>query len=78
MAARAADVGPARTAAYQVLLRVFEDDAYADRVLRTAVAGLDERDRALETRRAHEFDGFVHSGVARDAVDERELVGAEP
>jgi 16S rRNA (cytosine967-C5)-methyltransferase len=36
--------------AYDVLRRVFEDDAYADRALRTAVAGLDERDRALAHR----------------------------
>jgi 16S rRNA (cytosine967-C5)-methyltransferase len=42
----------ARFAAYEVLLRVFEDDAYADRVLRTAAAGLDERDRALAQRLA--------------------------
>jgi 16S rRNA (cytosine967-C5)-methyltransferase len=35
-----------------VLRRVFEQDAYADRVLRTAVAGLDERDRALARRLA--------------------------
>ena len=28
----------ARQAAYQVILRVFEDDAYADRVLRQAAA----------------------------------------
>jgi 16S rRNA (cytosine967-C5)-methyltransferase len=34
------------------LERVFEDDAYADRSLRTAVAGLDERDRALAQRLA--------------------------
>ena len=40
----------ARRAAYQVVLRVFEDDAYADRVLRTAVARLDPRDRALAQR----------------------------
>ena len=33
-----------------MLLRVFEDGAYADRVLRTAVARLDERDRALAQR----------------------------
>jgi len=33
-----------------VLLRVFEDGAYADRALRTAVARLDERDRALAQR----------------------------
>ena len=30
-----------------MLLRVFEEDAYADRALRTASAALDERDRAL-------------------------------
>jgi 16S rRNA (cytosine967-C5)-methyltransferase len=35
-----------------VLLRVFEEGAYADRVLRTAAAGLDERDRALAQRLA--------------------------
>src|SRR5207244_377338 len=40
----------ARQAAYQVVLRVFEDDAYADRVLRTAAAGLDSRDRGLAQR----------------------------
>ena len=40
-------VSPARRAAYEVLRRVFEDDAYADRALRTASAGLGERDRAL-------------------------------
>jgi len=38
---------PARRAAYQVVLRVFEQDAYADRALATAVQPLDERDRAL-------------------------------
>jgi 16S rRNA (cytosine967-C5)-methyltransferase len=42
----------ARQAAYQVVLRVFEDDAYADRVLRTAAAKLDARDRALAQRLA--------------------------
>jgi len=45
-------VSPARAAAYQVLLRVFEDGAYADRVLRSAVEGLDGRDRALAQRLA--------------------------
>ena len=40
----------ARQAAYQVVLRVFEQDAYADRVLRTAAAQLDARDRALAQR----------------------------
>jgi 16S rRNA (cytosine967-C5)-methyltransferase len=42
----------ARDAAYQVVLRVFEEDAYADRVLRTAAATLDQRDRALAQRLA--------------------------
>jgi 16S rRNA (cytosine967-C5)-methyltransferase len=40
-------VAPARRAAYEVLRRVFEEDAYADRALRTASEGLDDRDRAL-------------------------------
>ena len=31
----------ARQAAYQVVLRVFEEDAYADRVLRSAAKDLD-------------------------------------
>jgi len=53
VAARAATVSPARAAAFDVLLRVFEDDAYADRALRTAAAGLDERDRALAQRLAY-------------------------
>jgi 16S rRNA (cytosine967-C5)-methyltransferase len=50
MASRRAAVSPARVAAFDVLLRVFEDDAYADRALRTSAAGLDDRDRALAQR----------------------------
>jgi 16S rRNA (cytosine967-C5)-methyltransferase len=46
-------ISPARRAAYDVLLRVFEDDAYADRALRSAVVGLPERDRALAQRLAY-------------------------
>jgi 16S rRNA (cytosine967-C5)-methyltransferase len=42
----------AREAAYQVVLRVFEDDAYADRVLRGAAEDLDQRERALAQRLA--------------------------
>ena len=52
MAARAAAVSPARVAAFDVLRRVFEDDAYADRAFRSAAAALDERDRALAQRLA--------------------------
>jgi 16S rRNA (cytosine967-C5)-methyltransferase len=46
-------VSPARRAAFDVLRRVFEDDAYADRALRSVAEGLDERDRALATRLAY-------------------------
>ncbi len=52
MAARFASVSPARVAAFDVLIRVFEDDAYADRAFRSAAFGLDERDRALAQRLA--------------------------
>jgi 16S rRNA (cytosine967-C5)-methyltransferase len=40
-------IAPARRAAFEVVRRVFEDDAYADRALASAVEGLDDRDRAL-------------------------------
>ena len=46
-------VAPARVAAYEVVRRVFEEDAYADRVLRGAVEKLDARDRALAQRLAY-------------------------
>ena len=46
-------ITPARRAAYQVLLRVFEDDAYADRAFRGAAEGLDERERAFAQRLAY-------------------------
>jgi 16S rRNA (cytosine967-C5)-methyltransferase len=43
----------ARTAAYEVVLRVFEEEAYADRVLRSAAAALDSRDHGLAQRLAY-------------------------
>jgi 16S rRNA (cytosine967-C5)-methyltransferase len=46
-------VSPARTAAYETVLRVFEQDAYADRALRTAVGSLDRRDRTFAQRLAY-------------------------
>jgi 16S rRNA (cytosine967-C5)-methyltransferase len=52
VAPRAPSVSPARRAAFQVLLRVFEEGAYADRALRSALTGFDERDRALAQRLA--------------------------
>jgi 16S rRNA (cytosine967-C5)-methyltransferase len=53
MASRPAAVSPARAAAFAVLLRVFEDGAYADRAFRAAAEGLDDRDRALAQRLAY-------------------------
>ena len=46
-------IAPARRAAYEVVRRVFEQEAYADRALRTAADGLDDRDRALAQRLAY-------------------------
>jgi 16S rRNA (cytosine967-C5)-methyltransferase len=40
-------IAPARRAAFEVVRRVFEEDAYADRALAAAVEGLDDRDRSL-------------------------------
>jgi 16S rRNA (cytosine967-C5)-methyltransferase len=48
-----AAVSPARRAAYETLLRVFEQDAYADRAFRTAAKELDERERAFAQRLAY-------------------------
>ena len=45
-------IAPARRAAYEVLRRVFEEEAYADRALRSASEGLAERDVALARRLA--------------------------
>jgi 16S rRNA (cytosine967-C5)-methyltransferase len=46
-------IAPARRAAFEVVRRVFEDDAYADRALASAADGLDVRDRALAQRIAY-------------------------
>jgi 16S rRNA (cytosine967-C5)-methyltransferase len=45
-------VSPARRAAFDTVLRVFEDDAYADRAFPATAEGLDPRDRALAQRLA--------------------------
>jgi len=46
-------ISAARRAAYEVLLRVFEQEAYADRAFRSAAEGLDERERAFAQRLAY-------------------------
>jgi 16S rRNA (cytosine967-C5)-methyltransferase len=56
---------PARAAAYAVLRRVFEQDAWADRALHGEAAGLDARDRALATQLAY---GAVQRAATLDHV----------
>ena len=46
-------IAAARRAAYEVVLRVFEQGAYADRAFSGAAANLDPRDRALAQRIAY-------------------------
>jgi len=46
-------IAPARRVAYEVVRRVFEDDAYADRAFAAAASALDARDRALAQRIAY-------------------------
>ncbi len=46
-------ISPARHAAYRTVLRVFEEDAYADRAFRSEAASLGERDRALAQQIAY-------------------------
>jgi 16S rRNA (cytosine967-C5)-methyltransferase len=58
----------ARRAAYEVVLRVFEEDAYADRVLRSVAAELDGRDRALAQRLA--FGTVQRVRTLDHAIDE--------
>ncbi len=72
-------IAPARRAAYEVVRRVFEDGAYADRALRTAVEGLDDRDRALAHRLAY---GTVQRkrtlDHAIDAIGRRPVAKLDP
>src|SRR5215218_2299877 len=46
-------ISPARRVAFQVVRRVFEQDAYADRAFGKSAADLDERDRGLAQRIAY-------------------------
>jgi 16S rRNA (cytosine967-C5)-methyltransferase len=46
-------VTPARRVAYEVVMRVFEEGAYADRAFATAAARLDTRERALAQQIAY-------------------------
>lgn len=58
-------VSPARLCAFNVVRRVFERGAYADRALSAEAVGLDPRDRALAMRLAY---GTVQRRVTLDAI----------
>jgi 16S rRNA (cytosine967-C5)-methyltransferase len=51
----------ARQVAYEVVRRVFEEDAYADRVFRTVAETLDERDRAFAMQLAYGTVQYVRT-----------------
>ena len=74
--ARPAVIAPARRAAFDVVRRVFEQDAYADRALASAVEGLDARDRALAQRLAFGTVQRVRDARLRDRAA-REAAGAQ-
>ena len=72
----APSIAPRARGGFDVLRRVFEDEAYADRALRTATAGLDDRDRALArqlaygtVQRARTLDHAIE--IARPAAGRR-------
>ena len=72
-------VAPARVAAYEVVRRVFEEEAYADRVLRGAVDGLDARDRALAHRLAYGTVQRVRTlDHALEAIGRRPVAKLDP
>jgi 16S rRNA (cytosine967-C5)-methyltransferase len=64
--------GPARTCAFAVIRRVFEQGAYADRAFTAEAAGLDPRDRALAMALAY---GTVQRRDTLDHVAGRLLHG---
>jgi 16S rRNA (cytosine967-C5)-methyltransferase len=64
----------ARTCAYAVIRRVFEQGAYADRALQTEASSLDGRDRALAMRLAF---GAIQRRATLDHLIER-LAGRPP
>jgi 16S rRNA (cytosine967-C5)-methyltransferase len=66
-------ISPARAAAFEVIHRVFEEEAYADRALRKAAARLDDRDRALARQLAY---GTVQRARTLDLAIE--TVGRRP
>jgi 16S rRNA (cytosine967-C5)-methyltransferase len=72
-------ISPARRVAYEVVLRVFEEDAYADRAFRSAAAQLDARDRGLAQRIAYGTIQLVRPlDHAIDALGKRPVRKLDP
>jgi 16S rRNA (cytosine967-C5)-methyltransferase len=70
---------PARQVAQQVLLRVFEGEAYADRAFATAAAGLDGRERAFAQQLAYGTIQRVRAvDHAVEALAARAVIGLDP
>jgi 16S rRNA (cytosine967-C5)-methyltransferase len=70
---------PARHVAQQVLLRVFEDAAYADRAFAAAAADLDERERAFAQQLAYGSIQRVRAlDHATEALAGRAVDGLDP
>jgi 16S rRNA (cytosine967-C5)-methyltransferase len=70
---------PARHVAQQVLLRVFEDAAYADRAFAAAAADLDERERAFAQQLAYGSIQRVRAlDHATEALAGRVVDGLDP
>jgi 16S rRNA (cytosine967-C5)-methyltransferase len=68
MPSTSATIAPARSCAYEVLRRVFEQDAYADQALHAAASELEPRDRALAMRLLY---GTVQRRLTLDHLIER-------
>jgi 16S rRNA (cytosine967-C5)-methyltransferase len=68
-----ASASPARRVAHKVLLRVFEEDAYADRAFSSEAKDLDPRDRAFAQRIAY---GAIQMARTLDHAIER--LGGRP
>jgi 16S rRNA (cytosine967-C5)-methyltransferase len=69
-------VSPGRRAAYATILRAIEDDAYADRALRSAAEGLDPRERALAKQLA--FGATQRRGTLDWVIADRTTGRLEP
>ncbi|HZB85334.1 MAG TPA: transcription antitermination protein NusB, partial [Gaiellaceae bacterium] len=72
-------VSASRRVAHRVLLRVFEEDAYADRAFSSEAKGLDARDRAFAQRIAYGSIQMVRTlDNAIEALSGRQVGAMDP